>query len=222
MKTLSAPNDTFETASKEMIGWRLSGVVYTEGDLFPAHPQPCYHTANNRYHSVDFSVMLRSEDNQFAEIFWSENQSGFALKIHLNEKNHYKGGRTWNTTTENLWQPVIGKTISDVQVYRTGNSKNKKNEKPRLPFVLALRFSNNQTVYIGATEFTGSEPSPEIANNLLVTTDEKIISKNLFAGPRDEAERMVSPLLVNNHYHQRTYAPGHRILNRMLYSLGIH
>lgn len=172
------PADEFESRCRQLVGWTIQKIIYTEADLTPVDPQRYYRTDNPHIHSVDFSVVLLSSDSQFVEIYWREFFHIYELSLQLNRKINYKGSQSWEATDEAMWKPFVGETIQEVTVYRATVetfSKAKSKEKVPYPQTLALLFSNGSTIWISAAEAgVRFETMHFGANNLLITIDEAL------------------------------------------------
>lgn len=94
---LTTIHKDFERRFRQVIGWTIHKVDYTEIDYYPDSSQPCYKTDYPEIDSVDFSVTLYMTNDRIVEIFWDDEFYFYGIGIKLNEKsnfgNHQKMGR---------------------------------------------------------------------------------------------------------------------------------
>ena len=117
----------YKKESRQMIGWLVQQVDYTEVDYYPAHPQPCYATDHPQIHTVDFSIRLRFTNQQSVEISWKNfegqdtenNTYGLNISTGTTAQQSLAGQRTWDVSGENPWLDLIGQAVKDIKVYWT-------------------------------------------------------------------------------------------------------
>ncbi|HEV7330324.1 MAG TPA: hypothetical protein VGN63_04730 [Flavisolibacter sp.] len=185
---LSIHQTNFMDESRQMIGWVLRQVDYTEVDYYPAHPQPCYATDHPQIHTVDFSVRLYFTNDKTVEISWKsydqvkEEYNAYGLNISLNTgaQKGQAGQRTWNVSDENSWKEIVGQEVQDVRIYWTKawieTPQATKELNLLYPQAIVLSFANQKTMFISIAEFQAGNLHKVVrgANNLLVTTDESL------------------------------------------------
>lgn len=173
---------------RQVIGWVVQQVAYTEVDYYPAHPQPCYATDHPQIHTVDFSISLYFTNDKKVEISWKSfeaqdetfNTYGLNLNFDATAQSSLPGQRTWNVTGENPWQDLTGKAVKDVKVYWTrtlSDTPEETNQSALLyPQAIAIAFDDTKTIFISIAEFQAGNLHKVVrgANNLLVTTDESL------------------------------------------------
>jgi hypothetical protein len=185
---LSISQAMYKEESRQMIGWLVQQVDYTEVDYYPAHPQPCYATDHPQIHTVDFSIRLRFTNQQSVEISWKNfegqdtenNTYGLNISTGTTAQQSLAGQRTWDVSGENPWLDLIGQAVKDIKVYWTKAwseiPEETKTSALQYPQAIALSFTNQKTIFISIAEFQAGNLHKVVrgANNLLVTTDESL------------------------------------------------
>jgi hypothetical protein len=170
-----------EAHYRQLCGWQIQGVHYTEVDLCPARPRPYYQTDNPNLHTVDIALCLCSSAGQNATISWREmTPSQHSLQLRLGAVNAMAGQRTWDASEESIWQALIGHSITGVDVLEAPLNQTtlqKGNEEPHSYVqTLVLWFSNGKPLFISAAELPlyGWGKAIRGADNLLITGDETL------------------------------------------------
>lgn len=188
---LSETQNSLKHECRQVIGWVVQQVEYTEVDYYPAHPQPCYATDHPQIQTVDFSVRLFFTNHKNVEISWKNfevkdepyNTYGLHLNFNATAQSSLPGQRTWNVTGESPWQDLTGKAVKDVKVYwtRTWSETTEESKQSDLlcPQGIAFIFADGKTIFISIAEFQAGNLHKVVrgANNLLVTTDESLAKK---------------------------------------------
>lgn len=175
--------------SRQVIGWVVQNVTYTEVDYYPANPQRCYTTENPQIHTVDFSVNLHFTNGKTMEITWKsfeiqaeQDYSAYGLSVHIeNEKaQSLAGQRAWDVSGENPWMPLMNQPVQDLKIYWTQPWMETPTEKKEVDFkhpqAIGLVFPGNETIFISIAEFQSGNLHKVVrdVNNLLVTSNEAL------------------------------------------------
>lgn len=185
---LSESQNSLKDEYRQVIGWVVQQVEYTEVDYYPVHPQPCYATDHPQIQTVDFSVRLYFTNHKTVEISWKNfevrdernNTYGLNLNVDATAQSSLPGQRTWNVTNESPWQDLAGKAVKDVKVYWTRTwsetAEEAKQSDLLYPQGISFSFVDGKTIFISIAEFQAGNLHKVVrgANNLLVTTDESL------------------------------------------------
>ncbi|NTS40627.1 hypothetical protein HRG84_06885 [Flavisolibacter sp. BT320] len=188
MQQTAVNNHSIEE-SRQVIGWTVQNITYTEVDYYPAHPQRCYTTENSQIHTVDFSVSLHFTNGKSMEISWKnfeiladEEYNTYGLSIRILQENapSLAGQRTWDVSEETPWMQVIEQPVQDVIIYWSRPWVETPRETKELDFMhpqaIALDFPGAQTIFLSIAEFQSGNLHKVVrgVNNLLVTSNETL------------------------------------------------
>ncbi|RYZ62197.1 MAG: hypothetical protein EOO14_02980 [Chitinophagaceae bacterium] len=183
----TAENNYSIQESRQVIGWTVQNVSYTEVDYYPAHPQRCYTTENSQIHTVDFSVSLHFTNGKSMEISWKNfeiqaeeeyNAYGLSIRILAENAPSLAGQRTWDVSEETPWMQVVEQPVRDVKIYWSQTRVETPRETKELDFkhpqAIALHFPGDHTIFLSIAEFQSGNLHKVVrgVNNLLVTSNE--------------------------------------------------
>jgi hypothetical protein len=188
MKQMAENNHSIQE-SRQVIGWVVQRISYTEVDYYPANPQRCYTTENPQIHTVDFSVSLQFTNGKSMEVAWKNFEImaeeeytayGLSIRVHTENLTSLAGQRAWDVSEETPWMPLIGQPVQDLKIYWTQTLVETPRESKKLDYMhpqgIALVFPNEQTIFISIAEFQSGNLHKVVrgVNNLLVTSSEAL------------------------------------------------
>jgi hypothetical protein len=170
-----------EESYREITGWMIQAVHYTEVDLYPASPRPYFRTDNPRLHTVDMALSFFASPGGWFTFLWREETPvQYGVHLELGERKKADGQRTWNVSEEPFWRATLGHRISGVEVIGvpldTGSRQEGRQHSATCVQTVVLHFSNGKAVFVSAAELPLSGQGKAIlgTNNLLVADDETL------------------------------------------------
>jgi hypothetical protein len=101
--------------------------VYYEEIGFPEDDE--YWEHSNEIHSVDMNVIFRFENDEFAQLKWSDEFHSFGIGLETLKEIDYRDGiKTIEVTKSSNWQNLIGKSISEINVIWDGGTSTEYSE----------------------------------------------------------------------------------------------
>lgn len=171
----------FDALAQTMVGLTLAEVAYHE--IAYRQPEPNYLHQMRIGHCLDYGLELIAEDGQRFSILWDETflQFGLGIYPHTAEKE-VRNTRRWLVAKDVNWAPLIGKTITAVEVYWSWVatiSRPSKGDRTYYPQDLVLCFSDEHRVHVSASEYW-YEKKKIVGNsdNILVVFSEQTASKH--------------------------------------------
>ena len=181
--TLNNEQTTFEDKFRLLVGQAIIKVEYLEIDYQPENPKPFYPTKFDNLHSVDFSILLHTDNDKTIEIYWDGQFFQYGIGLKINEKSDFTGHKIWNVTDNKLWTSFLGIKIVETKLtwktFTTTEQYSRKTESWTYPQDITLTFSNDKKIFISASGFL-DEKDNEVSgmlDNLTVTDNEELARK---------------------------------------------
>jgi len=180
---LSPTHIEYERYCTKLIGLTISSVQYLEVVYSETDPKPFYKTEFEDLDSIDFSITLKTTDNQTVEIYWDDRFYQFGIGIKLNEKSDFTWGQKWEVSNTALWEKFIGMTIVNISLsWESITVTEFESGKKRVytyPQDVKIAFSNDKQIFISAAGFLkeGDKEVCCVLDNLVVTDNEELARK---------------------------------------------
>lgn len=170
----------FEELSRQLIGLTVLKVEYSEINYDETNPEPNYQTHFKNLDSVDFSILIHTNNGKLVEIYWDGQFYQFGIGIRINQISNFSGSIKWDVSGGNLWKKFIDATISEIQIGWETVTNNVQKDKNIVRFVypqaVKISFSNEQNIFISAAGFLnqGDNKVFGMLDNLTVTDNEEL------------------------------------------------
>ncbi|MBX2822377.1 MAG: hypothetical protein KTR29_21965, partial [Rhodothermaceae bacterium] len=104
------------------------------------------------FDSLDFGLELEMKDGSIFYIYWGSEFHQYGVSILTETYQHTGLVRIWDVTEYSRWNPLLGMTITSVDIAWNQLKFNDESTTPECPQDLRLTFENDKHVYISALE----------------------------------------------------------------------
>lgn len=176
---LTQDHINFEKLSQQLVGLTIINVEYSEIIYDSSNPKPCFSTQFTNLDSVDFSIFFHTNEDKLIEIYWDDKFFQFGIGIKVNSPSDFSGNIKWNVSEYDLWKKFIGKVITGIDITWesvTVETNTEKADKFVYPQDLKITFSNDENLFISASEFKNQDDKEVygMSDNLIVTDNENL------------------------------------------------
>jgi hypothetical protein len=119
----------FNSKINSIIGQKISDIEYVEINYENGKN---FYTKFNNVHSIDFSIIIHTNENNTYEILWDGSFYQYGIGINVNSSINYSDAKKWNMKNDNFWKKYLNKEIIGISVLWetiTVKDENKKIEK---------------------------------------------------------------------------------------------
>lgn len=186
---LSKEHLEFEKIIESIVGLRVYSVSYYSRVERMITSKSFQESHFKQIDSVDFSVLIQTQNNKKIEILWDSSFFQYGVGIKINEDSPFENYQITDVSNSLIWNNTIGQTIENITVnWDVAIEENLDGSiirKILYPQSLVLSFPNSNKIFISATGFLerDDEQVYPYLDKLTITQDEALAKQTRMIPP---------------------------------------